>query len=328
MLRAAENAGLVPQGLRGYVFGPGEGEMLAKQPNGRIDIIKVSPVSGSRNISASIARMLPGSKVPVHRHDRMDEILYFPSGSGIGYLGDKKVELGPGSMIYIPKGVWHGFENPSVPLECLALVAPPGLEASFRTFSGTYAQPREKPLTDAEGTTILVEYGDTYRVGDGFNGLAESKWQTKKPSGPGFAFGRNEGAAFTDRSGRRVILKNDGHPIAGLGMIVIEAPAGAGVPTTRFDAAERIFYVESGEGVSALGDFRFKLEPGSVVYVPTGTWHGIENPDRPMRIAAFYTPPGWEDFFRATLDGARRMTPDEIADLARKHRIVMKQSER
>jgi quercetin dioxygenase-like cupin family protein len=55
----------------------------------------------------------PGSKHDIHRHPNAEEVEYLISGSGIAYVGDDAVELGPGEAVFVPQNAYHGFENNS-----------------------------------------------------------------------------------------------------------------------------------------------------------------------------------------------------------------------
>jgi len=77
----------------------------------------------------------------VHQHQEADEVLFVLEGTGFGILGDTRMSVEKGSAIYIPKGVWHGVENPDSELLLLWVVAPPGLETFFREVSSTPGAP-------------------------------------------------------------------------------------------------------------------------------------------------------------------------------------------
>jgi quercetin dioxygenase-like cupin family protein len=55
----------------------------------------------------------PGAKHDIHRHPNAEEVEYLVSGSGIAYVGDDAVELGPGEAVFVPQNEYHGFENNS-----------------------------------------------------------------------------------------------------------------------------------------------------------------------------------------------------------------------
>ena len=58
--------------------------------------------------------------------------LYVLEGSGTFILTDIRHAVEKGGTIFIPKGSWHGFENPDSELLLLWIVVPAGLEDFFR----------------------------------------------------------------------------------------------------------------------------------------------------------------------------------------------------
>ena len=79
-----------------------------------------------------------------------------------------------------------------------------------------------------------------------------------------------------------------------------------------------------GEGTATLGDEQAHVEPGTTIYIPQGTWHGVENTgDSPAEIVWVIAPPGLERFFRdigaAPGSELAPLADDEMADLDRKH---------
>jgi quercetin dioxygenase-like cupin family protein len=46
----------------------------------------------------------PGSKHDIHRHPNAEEFEYLVSGHGIARVGDADVELGPGEVVFVPRG--------------------------------------------------------------------------------------------------------------------------------------------------------------------------------------------------------------------------------
>ena len=70
-----------------------------------------------------------GSAPPLHVHHREAEVFVLLEGSMLYQAGDAMYELTPGSSIYLPVGVRHGFRvtGPS-PARFLALTLPGGIE--------------------------------------------------------------------------------------------------------------------------------------------------------------------------------------------------------
>ena len=68
---------------------------------------------GATNTVFGVTYFPPGSKHEIHRHPNVEEVEYLISGSGIAYVDEDAVELGPGEAIYVPQNSYHGFENNS-----------------------------------------------------------------------------------------------------------------------------------------------------------------------------------------------------------------------
>src|SRR5437899_12220866 len=115
---------------QGYVLRPTEGEHLIR--NAGSIFIKVDPSRGSNNMTLWTQQVPRRTGIAVHQHQEADEVLFVLEGTGFGILGDTHVPIAKGSAIYVPKGVWHGMENPDSELLLLFVVAPLGLEAFFR----------------------------------------------------------------------------------------------------------------------------------------------------------------------------------------------------
>jgi mannose-6-phosphate isomerase-like protein (cupin superfamily) len=85
-----------------------------------------------------------GVGIRVHRHYSADEVLFVLEGTGFGIVGDTRTPIAKGSAIYIPKGVWHGIENPDSELILLWVVTPPGLEELFREIGSAPGAPPKR----------------------------------------------------------------------------------------------------------------------------------------------------------------------------------------
>ena len=89
-------------------------------------------------------RLFIGAGIPIHRHFQMDEAFYVIEGGGTFILDDVRHPIETGGTIFVPKNVWHGFENADRELHLLWIVAPPGLEAFFR---GVASPPGVPPIS-------------------------------------------------------------------------------------------------------------------------------------------------------------------------------------
>jgi mannose-6-phosphate isomerase-like protein (cupin superfamily) len=131
---------------QGYALGPGEGERLVLR--GGDIVIKIDPTRGSRNLALGTQQVPVGVGIPRHRHAHMDEFFHVLDGSGTFILNDVRYAVEKGGTVFIPKGAWHGFENPNGELLLLWGVAPPGLEEFFREISSPPGAPAKKLTPD------------------------------------------------------------------------------------------------------------------------------------------------------------------------------------
>ena len=78
----------------------------------------------------------PGTVIPVHLHEREDEIILIQSGTGVASLGDVETQVGAGSVLWVPQGTWHGGRNTgSAILKWTGIYSPAGFEGYFREIS-------------------------------------------------------------------------------------------------------------------------------------------------------------------------------------------------
>ncbi len=63
-----------------------------------------------------------------------------------------------------------------------------------------------------------------------------------------------------------------------------QVPIRAGIPVHQHNEADEVLFVLDGVGFGILGDNRVAIEKGSAIYVPTGVWHGVENPDSELLL--------------------------------------------
>ena len=95
--------------------------------------IKISPSGGRGRFAMITQEVSTGTSIPVHLHEREDEIIFIQAGRGEATLGDDRVTLAPGSSLFVPQGTWHGGRNTSPEiLRWIAIYSPSGFEGYFR----------------------------------------------------------------------------------------------------------------------------------------------------------------------------------------------------
>jgi quercetin dioxygenase-like cupin family protein len=143
-----------------YVLGRDEGEVLHRA-NGKI-VVKVDPSRGSQGLSLGTQDLFAGSGIPIHRHDGADEVLMIEEGRAHAIVDGKTIAVGPGSIVYVPRGTWHGVESAGDPIHLVWIVTPPGLEAFFRAVGAAPGEP-VKQLSPADLEEIGRQHGTTFR---------------------------------------------------------------------------------------------------------------------------------------------------------------------
>jgi quercetin dioxygenase-like cupin family protein len=84
----------------------------------------------------------PDARMPVpHYHESWDETVYGLEGISTWRVDGSDVELPPGAVVFIRRGVVHGFDNRSdAPAKCLSVLTPGVLgPAYFREAAGLLA---------------------------------------------------------------------------------------------------------------------------------------------------------------------------------------------
>lgn len=114
------------------VLSENEGEIFSPDRGGRTTMIKVSPKTGSENLSMVIQKMPNNTRIPVHKHNHTEEVFFVKSGIGKLIIENDTILVKEGDAIYVPPGHWHGFENDEDSLYIIFVVTPPGLEDYFR----------------------------------------------------------------------------------------------------------------------------------------------------------------------------------------------------
>jgi mannose-6-phosphate isomerase-like protein (cupin superfamily) len=88
-------------------------------------------------------------------------------------------------------------------------------------------------------------------------------------------------------------------------MVATQKLAASGIPVHSHTWEDEVLYIIKGHGFAVINEDqkRMPIETGTVLYVPIGTWHGLQNadPKEPMDVLLVTTPVkpnGLGDFFR------------------------------
>ena len=125
--------------------------------------IKISPAAPGR-FAMITQEVSPGTVIPIHAHDREDEIIFIQSGSGEATIGDRTVPLAAGSTLYVPQGTWHGGRNTGRDtLMWIAIYSPSGFEGYFREIGRRTLDEKPRPRTPEERVALDARYAIRYR---------------------------------------------------------------------------------------------------------------------------------------------------------------------
>jgi quercetin dioxygenase-like cupin family protein len=117
--------------LGAYFAAAGEHQRLAWMGGSTLEILVDSAISDGQLLIMR-SETTEGSGVPVHVHQREDEIFLLLDGALTVWTGDQRQELSAGSVALLPKGIPHTYFVTSPTASILEVIAPGGLEQAFR----------------------------------------------------------------------------------------------------------------------------------------------------------------------------------------------------
>jgi len=126
--------------------------------------IKISKTKhGVDNISFCTEDIIPGRKLRIHKHLNNDELIFIHKGEGIFTLDEQSIEVKTGTVIFVPRGIWHGLENTGK--ENILMVfqySPAGFEEYFIE-NGTPVGMPAKERTEEQHAIAEKKYGMVYK---------------------------------------------------------------------------------------------------------------------------------------------------------------------
>ena len=113
-----------PENLRKpYALRPGQGQAVNL---GVEFVIKAGELSSGSGAAVLEYTTRPGEEPDDHVHPSEDEMFYVLSGRITFRCGGEQFDLEPGSFIFLPRGLSHGYTIPGPePVRLLVITAPP-----------------------------------------------------------------------------------------------------------------------------------------------------------------------------------------------------------
>jgi quercetin dioxygenase-like cupin family protein len=100
-----------------------------------------------------------GAGPPLHVHQREDEAFYILDGDYRVYVGDDTIKASPGTWVWGPRGVPHGYQIDSERGRHLSLTMPGGFEAFFEEVAAI-ATPTADPRSEmGRLAAVAARYG-------------------------------------------------------------------------------------------------------------------------------------------------------------------------
>jgi quercetin dioxygenase-like cupin family protein len=117
--------------LGAYFAAAADHQRLAWMGDSTLEILVDSAVSNGQ-VLIMRSNTTRGSGVPVHVHQREDEIFLLLDGALTVWAGDQRRELSGSGVAFLPRGVPHTYLVVSDVATILEVIAPGGLEQAFR----------------------------------------------------------------------------------------------------------------------------------------------------------------------------------------------------
>lgn len=114
-------------GTGGFVMAADEGQAFWFLNT--LTINKVRNDDSQGQLSIVDHRVPPGFAPPPHVHEASDEAFLVLEGDFNGFCGDRTWQAGPGSLVFLPHGIPHGFQvTEEGPGRIIVIVSPGGFD--------------------------------------------------------------------------------------------------------------------------------------------------------------------------------------------------------
>src|SRR6187397_3003905 len=121
------------------------------------------------------------------------------------------------------------------------------------------------------------------------------------------------------------------HGVDGISFCVEDQSPGRKMRIHKHLNNDELIFINKGEGTLTLDEESIEVKTGDVVFVPRGTWHGLDNTGKENLSMIFqYSPAGFEEYFieNGTLVGMppKERSDEEYAITEKKYGMVYKES--
>lgn len=212
------------------------------------------PISGATGSATSVFHSIfrPGSTHAKHLHQNSDEFAIYLSGHGVVGQGNSRAEVSAGHCRLMPKNSEHFFYNETQG-ELASVIGfyinGPSVAGSGYKFCGNVTADDIAQSRGILNEGILVQLKDC----DPKEILIKNLWKHAviRP-----LIGSHNGCS---NSLAHIFLKS-----------------GEAIEAGQFQKAEALYYVDKGEGDLLDQSRKYKIAPGSFVFIPEGALHGFQ----------------------------------------------------
>lgn len=138
----------------------------------------------------------------------------------------------------------------------------------------------------------------------------------------------DEGEKLMMLGGRYVLLKAtaEGSGAKELFMGSEALPPGSAIPVHSHDGYEEIIFIHKGNAQLTLGEETVVAEPGTTMFIPPGTWHGVAaHGDEEATMLFIFPEPDIAEFFRRVGfkegDPPPSLTAEDWAEIMQRHQM-------
>lgn len=110
-------------------------------------------------------RTAPGAGSAAHLQHHEDEAFFVLEGTYSALVGEERIELGPGSYVFVPRGTVHAIANVgNTPARMLIMITPGGNHERFLTEIGELIEDPARytpslPISDTQVALAAAKYG-------------------------------------------------------------------------------------------------------------------------------------------------------------------------
>ena len=141
------------------VHRPGDGGTIPNPVGGRITFAVRGEQTDGRMLALETVAA-PGEGPPLHTHANEDECLVVLDGEMRFRLGDDVEPAPAGSVVWVPRGAPHTWQNVGDrPARMLVVFTPSGMEAFFERFAARDGRPPMEAFAEAAAGTGMAVVG-------------------------------------------------------------------------------------------------------------------------------------------------------------------------